>query len=259
MTCVYHFTDKLVFGEHIPLAVTPADGAVLDLKSCPPLQSGPESAHGDTQTLPAATVCKRTVRDVCQHAAPSPKKLKSSAMSDDREAEKEGVGLRVEMVGVGEETKIDAVGVPTWSGCCEPPVAVHEGDFPYPAALPKEAAQLSTFAKECGVPDEETDDETDSDADENFTCLPPVQDNETAFHIVPDQTLANKEMEASPLYYVCPAPKDVGVLDRPAATASALESVEMHSFENGGNTHYAHVQIFAGSSRAGECEYLYIQ
>lgn len=246
-----HFTDNHLFGEHVPLAVTPTNVPSLDLKLSPPLQSGPEGAHEETQTLPAvATICKRTVDDVSQYGAPSPKKLKSSTTTGG-EAEKEGEGLEGVMVEVGKDAKTDPVGLPTWSGCCEPLVALHKGDSPFPAALPKETARLSTSDNQCGVPDDEADSETDSDADESFTCLPCVSDSETTFHVVPDHTLANSPgVEASALYYTCPATKKMGVTDRPAAISQALETVEMLSFENRGSTNYSHV--FAGSSRVGE-------
>ena len=256
---VHHFTDKQLFGEHISLAASPADDAGLDLKPCPPHQSGPEGAHGDTAILSAvATVCKRTSHEVSQYTGPSPKKLKSSATTEGGEAEKDRVGLEGEVVGMGEEAKIDPVGVPTWSGCSEPAVAVHEGDSPFPAALPNKAAQLSTSDNECGVPDDETSDETDSDADESFTCVPPAQDSEATFHVVPEHTLANsQEVNSSPLYFACPAPKDIAVLDRPGASTLALETDQMFSFEDKGNTLYAHV--FSASSTPGKCVCISIQ
>ena len=253
---VDHFTDKQLFGEHISLAVSPADDAGLDLKPCPPHQSGPEGAHGDTATLSAvASVCKRTSHEVSQYTGPSPKKLKSRSTTEGGEAEKESVVLEREVVEVGEEAKIDPVGVPTWSGFSEPPVAVHEGDSPFPAALPNKAAQLSTSDNECGVPDDETSDETDSDADDSFTCVPPAQDSEATFHVVPEQTLANsQEVETSPLYSACPAPTDIAGLDHPAASTLAPKTVQMFSFEDKGNTLYA--QVFSASNRLGKCEYV---
>lgn len=254
------FTDKQLFGEHTSLAASLADDAVLDLKPCPPHQSGPEGEHGDTAILSAvATTCKRTSHEVSQYTGPSPKKLKSSATTEGGEAEMERVGLEgevlgvgEEVVGVGEEARIDPVGVPTWSGCSEPAVAIHEGDSPFPAALPNRAAQLSTSDNECGVPDDESSSETDSDADESFTCVPPVQDSETPFHVVPEQTLANsQEVDTSPLYS-CSAPKDIAVLDHSAASTVAPTTVQMFSFEDKGNTFYAH--NFSASNRLGKWE-----
>lgn len=281
------YADKIVLGEHISLAVTPADDARSDLESRPLLHFGPEGAHMDPLNLPAATVCKRPVYELYQQEAPSPKKLKGSVAAEGGlqdggctlpvhckeayrrdadeegvrleaeegmgpEAEEKGVGLVIGEEGVGHEAEADPDGVSMilQSGCHEPPVGVHEGDSPFPAALPNESAQLPTSDNGCGAEDDESDDETDSGADESFTCLPHVQDAETAFHTVPAQTLANShEMENSPLYCLCPVPKDVDVLVRPASTTPSLGTAEMCSFGTRGSGHY--IQTFAGNSRVG--------
>ena len=281
------YTDKTVFGEHISHAVTLADNAHPHLESRPLLQFGPKEAHIDPLTLTSATVCKRPVNELHQQEAPSPKKLKGRMTAEGgvqdgsctlpahykgaycRDAEEEGVrleaeegmGLKAEEKGVGlligeevgHEVEADPQDVPMipQSGCHEIPVAVHEGDSPFPAALPKETAQLSTAGSGCETQDDESDNDTDSGADESFTCLPHVPEDNTAFHTVPEQTLATShEMENIPLYCLCPVPKDTGVLARPTSTALTLETAEMHSFETRENTH--HIQSFAGSSRVGK-------